>query len=58
MKNRRKFKMAKLITLLMIMFLSISTGYAHGGGIDSKGGHNCSQKSINKGLCTGYHTHP
>ncbi len=30
---------------------------AHGGRTDSSGGHNCSSKSIAKGLCTGYHHH-
>lgn len=30
---------------------------AHSGRTDSNGGHNCSAKSIQKGLCTGYHYH-
>ena len=29
----------------------------HGGGLDSRGGHNCSAKSKAKGLCSGYHKH-
>jgi hypothetical protein len=29
----------------------------HSGRTDAYGGHNCSQKSINKGLCSGYHYH-
>lgn len=29
----------------------------HGGGLDSRGGHNCSAKSKSKGLCSGYHRH-
>jgi len=29
----------------------------HGGGLDSSGGHNCSEKSQRKGLCSGYHYH-
>lgn len=29
----------------------------HSGGLDRCGGHNCSQSSIEKGLCTGYHYH-
>lgn len=29
----------------------------HSGGLDSRGGHNCSDKSKRKGLCTGYHYH-
>lgn len=30
---------------------------AHSGRTDSSGGHNCSEKSQAKGLCTGYHYH-
>lgn len=30
---------------------------AHSGRTDANGGHNCSQKSKDKGLCTGYHYH-
>lgn len=29
----------------------------HSGRLDKCGGHNCSQKSKDKGLCTGYHYH-
>jgi len=29
----------------------------HSGGTDSNGGHNCSDASIRKGLCSGYHYH-
>ena len=29
----------------------------HSGRTDVYGGHKCSQKSINKGLCSGYHYH-
>lgn len=29
----------------------------HSGGLDKNGGHNCSEKSKKKGLCTGYHYH-
>jgi hypothetical protein len=35
--------------------LDIKNG--HSGGTDASGGHNCSQKSIDKGLCYGYHYH-
>jgi hypothetical protein len=41
---------------LFLLALSMPTA-AHSGRTDSSGGHNCSQKSINKGLCTGYHYH-
>lgn len=39
------------------LFLLPSTIFAHSGRTDSSGGHNCSVKSIAKGLCTGYHYH-
>lgn len=42
-----------IIFLLSLSSLSI----AHSGRTDSSGGHNCSQKSKNKGLCYGYHYH-
>ena len=29
----------------------------HSGGTDSRGGHNCSESSKRKGLCSGYHYH-
>ena len=29
----------------------------HSGGLDSYGGHNCSEASKRKGLCSGYHYH-
>lgn len=48
----------KSLFLLVICLFSFSSfGYAHSGRTDSNGGHNCSQKSINKGLCSGYHYH-
>lgn len=48
-----------LITLApaLILFLLPSTVTAHSGRTDSSGGHNCSAKSIAKGLCIGYHYH-
>ncbi|PWK52827.1 HNH endonuclease [Pleionea mediterranea] len=42
-----------LICLLVISF----TAAPHSGRTDSSGGHRCSNKSISKGLCTGYHYH-
>ena len=30
---------------------------SHSGRTDSNGGHNCSAKSQQKGLCSGYHYH-
>lgn len=53
--------MRKMIQFLTVLTLSIAlfvpTSAAHSGRTDGSGGHNCSQKSINKGLCTGYHYH-
>jgi hypothetical protein len=44
-------------SLMIIIAFLASYSSAHSGGTDSSGGHNCSQKSINKGLCSGYHYH-
>ena len=44
------------LVILLILTQPISA-FAHSGRTDSSGGHNCSQKSIDKGLCTGYHNH-
>ncbi|MCY8938518.1 YHYH domain-containing protein [Peribacillus frigoritolerans] len=40
-----------------LTFLFGTITYAHPGRTDSSGGHNCSEKSIAKGLCSGYHNH-
>ena len=45
------------IFVLIFTFLFSSMAYAHSGRTDSSGGHNCSEKSQAKGLCTGYHYH-
>ncbi|WP_101807613.1 YHYH domain-containing protein [Paenibacillus sp. FSL W8-1187] len=45
-----------IILLLSLLSLPLSAS-AHSGRTDSSGGHNCSEKSIRKGLCTGYHYH-
>jgi hypothetical protein len=50
-----KMKYIVITALLLSTFSAVS--YSHSGRTDSKGGHNCSQKSIDKGLCTGYHYH-
>jgi len=48
----------KLLSILFVSSLIFTTqAYSHGGRTDSSGGHNCSQKSIDKGLCSGYHYH-
>jgi hypothetical protein len=51
--------MKTLATVALMLVVASLTSYssAHSGGTDSSGGHNCSQKSINKGLCSGYHYH-
>ena len=42
-----------ITALLFISFQAV----AHSGRTDSSGGHNCSAKSVQKGLCSGYHYH-
>lgn len=51
-------KVASIVVLLSLSLLFITPiANAHSGRTDSSGGHNCSEKSIAKGLCTGYHSH-
>ena len=45
-----------LFTLLFVLLFGTFAS-AHSGRTDSSGGHNCSEKSKAKGLCTGYHNH-
>lgn len=58
-KNETEEEMSKKIGLLTLFFVLMfgTMSFAHGGGLDSKGGHNCSPKSQAKGLCSGYHYH-
>jgi hypothetical protein len=49
--------MKKLIISALAIFVISSPAFSHSGRTDKNGGHNCSQKSIDKGLCTGYHYH-
>ena len=49
--------MKKIMLFVISTLLMISQVDAHSGRLDKKGGHNCSQKSKEKGLCTGYHYH-
>ena len=49
--------MNKIMLFVISTLLMISQVDAHSGRLDKKGGHNCSQKSKEKGLCTGYHYH-
>ena len=46
-----------LFTMMVLCFSPALVADAHSGRTDSNGGHNCSDKSIAKGLCTGYHYH-
>ena len=52
-------KLRNVLSLVIALglFASSSSVLAHSGRTDSSGGHNCSQKSISKGLCSGYHYH-
>ncbi|MEG0473699.1 MAG: copper amine oxidase N-terminal domain-containing protein [Solibacillus sp.] len=51
-------KKVALLIMMLSLFLSPSLiADAHSGRTDSNGGHNCSEKSKAKGLCTGYHYH-
>ena len=51
--------MKRIICILCFLFFlpAIEQIYAHSGRTDSSGGHNCSDTSISKGLCEGYHYH-
>lgn len=52
--------MKKIVALVvsLALLLSVQTAaLAHSGRTDANGGHNCSEKSKQKGLCTGYHYH-
>lgn len=51
--------MYKKIAILTLLFSFVfgTVSFAHSGRTDSSGGHNCSEKSKAKGLCTGYHSH-
>ncbi|WP_312029552.1 YHYH domain-containing protein [Paenibacillus sedimenti] len=50
-----KFKV--IFSSLALLITISTTAFAHSGRTDSSGGHNCSAKSIAKGLCSGYHYH-
>ncbi|TCP24904.1 hypothetical protein EV207_1227 [Scopulibacillus darangshiensis] len=46
-----------LLVLFLVFFSFQEMAEGHPGRLDSNGGHNCSEKSKAKGLCTGYHYH-
>jgi hypothetical protein len=51
-------KLIRIATIAVTLSLMISSvSFAHSGRTDASGGHNCSAKSISKGLCSGYHYH-
>ena len=47
--------MKKILTATLLLAMVGGQAIAHSGRTDSNGGHNCSQKSKDKELCTGYH---
>jgi hypothetical protein len=52
--------MKRIIIILMALAVIVGTSssaYAHSGRTDKNGGHKCSAKSIQNGLCSGYHYH-
>jgi hypothetical protein len=49
--------MKKILLGLVAIILLTGQASAHSGSTDKNGGHNCSQASIDKGLCSGYHYH-
>ncbi|NOG26037.1 copper amine oxidase N-terminal domain-containing protein [Lysinibacillus fusiformis] len=50
-------KLVLFLAMVTLFFTTTSIADAHPGRLDSNGGHNCSDKSKAKGLCTGYHYH-
>jgi hypothetical protein len=56
-KKHSTIKLMTTALIVCLLFSVASIASAHSGRTDARGGHNCSDKSINKGLCTGYHYH-
>jgi len=52
-----RIRVLSIVIALLLLLIPTSTIQAHSGRTDSSGGHNCSEKSKAKGLCTGYHYH-
>ncbi|PIJ99196.1 copper amine oxidase N-terminal domain-containing protein [Lysinibacillus sphaericus] len=50
-------KLVLFLAMITLFFTTTTIADAHPGRLDSNGGHNCSDKSKGKGLCTGYHYH-
>jgi len=57
MRSRLNMISATMAALLVLTLAGASPALAHPGRLDANGGHNCSEKSKAKGLCTGYHYH-
>ncbi|MFD0714334.1 YHYH domain-containing protein [Paenibacillus sp. GCM10027626] len=53
----KRLSITVVIASLLAALLIPAAAFAHSGRLDSNGGHNCSEKSKRKGLCTGYHYH-
>ncbi|MNJ34361.1 hypothetical protein D3C77_290710 [compost metagenome] len=50
-------KIVVLVVCLTLLLSAQTAALAHSGRTDANGGHNCSEKSKQKGLCSGYHYH-
>jgi len=50
-------KVSVFVAIVCLFLVLSQTANAHSGRTDSSGGHNCTSKSISKGLCSGYHYH-
>jgi hypothetical protein len=53
----KRFILCNALVTACLSFAVTTSVEAHSGRTDSSGGHNCSEKSVAKGLCTGYHYH-
>ncbi|HWO78426.1 MAG TPA: YHYH domain-containing protein [Bacillus sp. (in: firmicutes)] len=51
--------MSRKVVIIILLFAFLFSPFvsAHSGRTDSNGGHNCSEKSQAKGLCSSYHYH-
>jgi hypothetical protein len=55
--NQKDEGMKQILIIMTAVLLISGQAYGHSGRTDSSGGHNCSEKSKQKGLCSGYHYH-
>lgn len=49
--------MRNIAAIGILWVISVGQCFPHSGGLDSRGGHNCSDSSKRKGSCSGYHYH-